>query len=246
VHVSELQQLLDRLVAAGAPGAAGWVRNKRGSLGAASGLADRRTGQPMRPELRFRAGSMTKSLVAAVVLRLAAEGRLSLADPLERWLPGSLRYGDRVSLRQLPSHTGGVVHRTATLEQALYASRPGRLRPWTPQALVAMVADQPPAFPAGTAWSYSNTGYVLLGLVVEAASQRTLGQELGRSILGPLGLRDTLLPDGAPEIPGPSARGYSLLLGPHGEALDGPLLDFTVQTPRGPGRRARWCQRFPT
>jgi D-alanyl-D-alanine carboxypeptidase len=246
VHVSELQQLLDRLVAAGAPGAAGWVRNERGSLGAASGLADRRTGQPMRPELRFRAGSLTKSLVAAVVLRLAAEGRLSLADPLERWLPGSLRYGDRVSLRQLPSHTGGVAHRTATLEQALYASRPGRLRPWTPQALVAMVADQPPAFPAGTAWSYSNTGYVLLGLVVEAASQRTLGQELGRSILGPLGLRDTLLPDGAPEIPGPSARGYSLPLGPHGEALDGPLLDFTVQTPRGPGRRARWCQRFPT
>jgi D-alanyl-D-alanine carboxypeptidase len=233
--VSELQQLLDRLVAAGAPGAAGWVRNERGSLGAASGLANRRTRQPMRPELRFRAGSMTKSLVAAVVLRLAAEGRLSLADPLERWLPGSLHYGDRVSLRQLLNHTGGVPHRTATLEQALYASRPGRLRAWTPQALVAMVADQPPVFPAGTAWSYSNTGYVLLGLVVEAASQRTLGQELGRSILGPLGLRDTLLPDSAPEIPGPSARGYSLPLGPHGEALDGPLLDFTVQNPSWAG-----------
>jgi D-alanyl-D-alanine carboxypeptidase len=101
---------------------------------------------------------------------------------LERWLPGSLPYGDRVSLRQL-----------------------------------------------------LNTGYVLLGLVVEAASQRTLGQELGRSILGPLGLRDTLLPDGGPEIPGPSARGYSLPLGPHGEALGGPLLDFTVQNPSWAG-----------
>jgi D-alanyl-D-alanine carboxypeptidase len=104
--VSELQQLLDRLVAAGAPGAAGWVRNERGSLGAASGLANRSTRQPMRPELRFRAGSVTKSLVAAVVLRLAAEGRLSLADPLERWLPGSLPYGEQVSLRQLLNHTG--------------------------------------------------------------------------------------------------------------------------------------------
>ena len=139
--MSELQQLLDRLVAAGAPGAAGWVRNERGDLGAASGLANRRTRQPMRPELRFRAGSMTKSLVAAVVLRLAGEGRLSLADPLERWLPGTLPYGDRVTLRQLLNHTGGVPNPTATLLQALYASRPGRLRAWTPQALVDMVTE---------------------------------------------------------------------------------------------------------
>jgi D-alanyl-D-alanine carboxypeptidase len=243
--VSELQQLLDHLVAAGAPGAAGWVRNERGSLGAASGLANRRTRQPMRPELRFRAGSMTKSLVAAVVLRLAAEGRLSLEDPLERWLPGSLRYGDRVSLRHLLNHTGGVPSPTATLEQALYASRSGRLRAWTPQALVAMVADQPPAFPAGAAWSYSNTGYVLLGLVVEAASQRTLDQELDRSILTPLGMRDTLLPDSAPEIPGPSARGYSLPLGPQGEALDGPLLDFTVQNPSWAGAAGALVSTLP-
>jgi D-alanyl-D-alanine carboxypeptidase len=243
--VSELQRLLDRLVAAGAPGAAGWVQDERGSRGAASGLANRRTRQPMRPELRFRAGSMTKSLVAAVVLRLAAEGRLSLADPLERWLPGTLPYGDRVSLRQLLNHTGGVPQRTATLVQELYASRPGRLRAWTPQALVAMVADERPAFPAGTAWSYSNTGYILLGLVVEAASQRTLEQELGRSILGPLGLRDTLLPDSAPEIPGPSARGYSLPLGPDGEALDGPLLDFTVQNPSWAGAAGALVSTLP-
>jgi len=191
--VSELQQLLDRLVAAGAPGAAGWVRDERGSLGAASGLANRRTRQPMRPELR----------------------------------------------------TGGVPHRTTTLEQALYASRPGRLRAWTPRALVAMVADQPPTFPAGRAWAYSNTGYVLLGLVVEAASQRTLSQELDRSILGPLGLRDTLLPDSAPEIPGPSARGYSLPLGPEGEALDGPLLDFTVQNPSWAGAAGALVSTLP-
>ena len=244
-RVSELQQLLDRLVAAGAPGAAGWVRDERGSLGAASGLADRRTRQPMRPELRFRAGSMTKSLVAAAVLKLAAEGRLSLADPLERWLPGVLRYGDRVSLRQLLNHTGGVPDRTATLEQELYASRPGRLRAWTPEALVARVADEAPAFPAGTAWSYSNTGYILLGLVVEAAGQRPLGQELDRSILEPLALRDTLLPDGAPEIPEPSARGYSLPLGPDGEVLDGPLLDFTAQNPSWAGAAGALVSTLP-
>jgi CubicO group peptidase (beta-lactamase class C family) len=115
----------------------------------------------------------------------------------------------------------GRAHPTATLEQALSSSRQGRLRQWTPQDLVAA---QPTTLPAGTAWSSSNTGYVLLGLVVETASHRTLGQELSRSILGPLGLGDTLLPDRTPELPGPGAHGYSLPPGPHGEALDGPLL----------------------
>ena len=76
-QVSELQQL----VAAGAPGAAGWVQNEGGRRGAASGLADLRTHQPMRPELRFRAGSLTRSLVATAVLGLAAEGRLRWPTP---------------------------------------------------------------------------------------------------------------------------------------------------------------------
>ena len=109
--------------------------------------------------------------------------------------------------------------------------RQGRLRDWTPQALVALVADRPPDFPPGAAWSYSNTGYILLGLVVEAAGGRTLAQELHRRILGPLGLCGTSLPDDASELPSPMARGYSLPVGPRGEALDGPLLDFTVQSP---------------
>ena len=163
--MSELQQLLDRLVAAGAPGAAGWVRNERGSHRAASGLANRRTRQPMRPELRFRAGSMTKSLVAAVVLRLAAEGRLSLADPLERWLPGTLPYGGRVSLRQLLNHTGGVPHRTDTLVQELYASRPGRRARWCRSSRATRrsrpTSPRPPrprAAPPRRRWSWFTSG----------------------------------------------------------------------------------------
>ena len=244
--MSELQQLLDRLVAAGAPGAAGWVRNERGSHGAASGLANRRTRQPMRPELRFRAGSMTKSLVAAVVLRLAAEGRLSLADPLERWLPGTLPYGDRVSLRQLLNHTGGVPHRTDTLVQEVYASRPGRLRTWTPQALVAMVADEPQAFPAGTTWSYSNTGYLLLGLVVEAASNGPSG----RSSAGPSSRRSacsTPCSRTALQTSRGRARMATACRWAHtGRRSMAPCWTSPSRTPRGPERRARWCQRFPT
>jgi D-alanyl-D-alanine carboxypeptidase len=96
---------------------------------------------------------------------------------------------------------------------------------------VALVADQPPGFPPGTAWSYSNTGYILLGLVVEAASGSTLGQELHRRIFGPLGLNGTSFPETSPGIPSPRSRGYSLPLGPQGEPLDGPLLDVTAQNP---------------
>jgi D-alanyl-D-alanine carboxypeptidase len=100
-------------------------------------------------------------------------------------------------------------------------------RVWTARELVGLVADQPPDFPPGTAWSYSNTGYVLLGLIVEAATGHTLGQELASRVFGPLGLHDSFLPVDSPGIPSPSSRGYSLPLG----AEQGPLLDFTVYNP---------------
>ena len=185
----------------------------------------------MRPGLHFRAGSLTKSFVATVVLQLVAEGRLSLSDTLERWLPAILPYGDRVTVHQLLNHTSGVPDYWATVERTLAGSRQGRLRAWTPQALVGLVADQPPGFPPGTAWSYSNTGYVLLGLTVETATGNTLARELGRCIFGPLGLRDTLLPGNSPGIPSPTSRGYSVPLSPQGEVITGPLLDFTAQNP---------------
>jgi D-alanyl-D-alanine carboxypeptidase len=230
-QLEQVQRLLDSLVAAGAPGAAAWVQDERSSLQAASGLADLDSGRPMGPKLHFRAGSLTKSFVAAVVLRLVAEGRLGLSDTLERRLPGILPYGDQVSIRQLLNHTGGVPHDWATIERALYASPPGRLHAWTPQELIALVAGRPLDFPPGTAWAYSNTGYILLGLIVEAATGNPLDQELDRCILGPLGLRHTYLPGDARELPVPMSRGYSLRVGPGGEVLDGPLLDFTVQNP---------------
>ena len=240
-QLEKLQGLLDGLVAAGAPGAAAWVQDEDGSLQAASGVADISTGRPMEARLRFRAGSLTKSLVATVVLQLVAEGRLSLADTLERWLPGILPYGDQVTIRQLLGHTSGVPQDWATIERALYGSRQGRFRDWSPQALVALVAGRPPSFPPGTAWSYSNTGYILLGLVVETAGGATLAQELQRRIVEPLGLRRTYLPGDARELPGPLSRGYSLRVGPRGEVLDGPLLTSRFRVPRGPGRRAHWC-----
>ena len=227
----ELQRLLDRLVAAGAPGAAALVHDEGGVRRAAAGVADRRTGRPMRSWLRFRAGSVTKSFVATVVLQLVAEGKVSLSDTVERWLPGILPYGHGVTIRKLLNHTSGVPNYTAILWPTLYGSPQGRFRTWTPRELVSLVADRPLTLPPGTAWSYSNTGYVLAGMIVEQATGRELARELAGRVFGPIGLRRTSFPVNTAGIPSPSSRGYSLPLSTELEVLDGPLLDFTHQDP---------------
>jgi D-alanyl-D-alanine carboxypeptidase len=231
IDPGELRRLLDQIVAAGAPGAAALVRDEHGVQQAASGLADLRTGRPMRPKLNYRVASVTKPFVATVVLQQVAEGRLSLSDTVERWLPGILPYGGQVSIRQLLNNTSGVPEYLLVPLLELYESKQGRFRSWTPRELVALVAGQSPLFPPGTTYSYSNTNYVLAGLIVEAATGRTLGQELKRRIIRPLGLGDTFFPVNRPDIPGRNARGYSLPLGDQGPVLDGPLLDFTVYNP---------------
>jgi D-alanyl-D-alanine carboxypeptidase len=227
IDPGELQRLLDQIVAAGSPGATARVRDEHAVQQAASGVADLRTGRPMRPGLTYRVGSVTKPFVATVVLQLVAEGRLSLSDTVERWLPGILPYGDQVTIRQLLNHTSGVPDYTLEPLVRLYTFPHGRFRAWRPRELVALIADQPPDFPPGTAWSYSNTGYVLAGLIVQAATGHKLGQELAQRIFRLLGLRDTFFPVNRPDIPGRNARGYSLPLGQE----DGPLLDFTVYNP---------------
>jgi D-alanyl-D-alanine carboxypeptidase len=164
----ELRRLLHELVAAGAPGAAGRLVGERDVVKAAS-VADAQARRPMRPGLHYRVGSVTKSFVATVVLQLVDERRLALDDTVERWLPGILPYGRQVTVRHLLSHTGGVPDYVAVPYVGLYTDPQQRLRAWTPRELVALVAGQPPRFPPGSAWSYSNTDYVLAGMIVEAA-----------------------------------------------------------------------------
>ena len=199
----ELLQLVTELVAAGAPGAAARIEDERGVEQVASGVADLRTGRAMQPHLHFRAGSVTKPFVATVVLQLVADGKLSLSDPVDRWLPGVLSYGDQINIRHLLNHTSGVPHNAPILWRSLYGSPDGRFRTWTPRAQIALVADLPPLFPAGTAWAYTNVGYTLLGLIIEAATGTRLGTQLSRRIFRPLGLRDTSFPVAGTRHPEP-------------------------------------------
>src|SRR4051794_30865069 len=207
---AQLQQLLDQIVAGGAPGAIGLVRQGDTTVRAASGTADLGTHRAMSVGDRFRVGSITKSFVATVVLQLVGEGRLSLDDSVARWLPGLVPNGRHITVRQLLNHTSGLFSYTDDPRVlAPYLQQHNSHFVWRPRQLVAIATSHPPLFPPGTAWAYSNTNYVLLGLIVERATGTDLGRQLRQRIFDPLRLRDTSFPVITGRIPGRHAHGYA-------------------------------------
>jgi D-alanyl-D-alanine carboxypeptidase len=196
-----LQQQLDGVVEAGAPGVVGLVRTGERTWQGASGLGDLRANRPARAGDRFRVGSVTKSFVAALVLQLVGEGRLSLDDNLERWLPGLVPSGERITVRQLLNHTSGLYNYSDDLPEP-----PRRFRP---RELVAIATGHKPLFTPGTQFPYSNTNYILAGLLVERVTGQPLDDQLEQRIFQPLGLDHTELPTTQRAPGGPHARGYA-------------------------------------
>ena len=189
----ELGALLDRVVDAGAPGALIVVKDGSTVRVAARGFADRDAARPMRPDDRFRIGSVTKTFVAALVLRLVEEGRLRLDDPVERWLPGLVPGGRSITVRHLLSHTAGLPD---YVEDPRLRREPERR--WTPTELVSLaLARSRERVPPGGAFAYSSTDYVLLGLIAEKAGGADLGDQLRDRLFEPLGLRRTSFEPGA-------------------------------------------------
>jgi D-alanyl-D-alanine carboxypeptidase len=160
----------------------------------------------MRPRDRFRVGSVTKTFVASIVLQLAGEGRLALEDTVERWLPGLVPGGTNITIRQLLNHTSGVGDYADDAFVRRVLDERGKV--WAPGELIAIGTSHPPLFAPGAGLAYSSTGYIALGLIVEAASGHPLASELRRRIFTPLQLRSTSL-DAGPRITGPHAHGYT-------------------------------------
>lgn len=190
-----LQRIVKLLVREGAPGALAEVRTRTRVRRAAAGVSQRQPRVALRARDRFRAASITKSLVATVILELAAEGKLSLDDTIEHWLPRIVPNGAGITLRELLNHTSGLFNYS---EGADWVPRvladPQRI--WLPKELIALAAAHAPYFTPGTDWHYANTNYVLLGLVIEAATGRSVGDELRDRIFQPLGLGETSFPTG--------------------------------------------------
>ncbi|MFI6051245.1 serine hydrolase domain-containing protein [Streptomyces violascens] len=215
------QRAMDAAVAAGVPGVIGVAEDGRGRWTGEAGVADTRTGRERRAQDTFRVGSLTKTFVSTVLLQLEAEGRLSLDDSVDTWLPGLVRGngndGRAITLRQLLNHTSGIYNYTADPDFQRLIFGPGffehRYDTWTPERLVRTALAHRPDFAPGTSWKYSNTNYILAGMVIQKVTGRSYAQEAERRILRPLNLRSTSFPGTDARMPQPSGRAYSTLGG---------------------------------
>ncbi|WP_053643034.1 serine hydrolase domain-containing protein [Streptomyces sp. XY431] len=233
----ELRTLVER---GGATAALGEVReNGRRPWRDAAGVVDLDSGRAVRTDSRFRIGSVTKTFVSTVVLQLADEGRLRLDDPVDRYLPGVVPNGGAITLRQLLQHTSGLFdyledprflyHDEASLRAYLAE---GRWTDFRPEELVSAAVGHPPYFEPGQGWYYSNTNYILTGMIIRKVTGRTWQREVERRIVEPLHLDSTTFPNSSARIPGPHAHGYIQL--PEGPA-DVTRLNPTVADAAGNG-----------
>jgi CubicO group peptidase (beta-lactamase class C family) len=138
-------------------------------------------------DTRFRIGSATKTFTAVAVLRLVDEGKIALDDPVAKYVPNLPQAWTGVTIRMLLSHTSGVPDYVFA---PTFRGREARLIQ-TPESLVALVREKPLVFAPGTGWRYSNTGYVLLGMVIEKVSERPYADYLREEFFKPLGMADT-------------------------------------------------------
>ncbi|ONK13033.1 D-alanyl-D-alanine carboxypeptidase precursor [Streptomyces sp. MP131-18] len=224
-----VQERLDDVVAAGAVGALVEVRDERGVWRGTSGVAELDTAREVPARGQFRVGSISKTFVATVALQLVGEGRLRLDDSVEAWLPGVVPDGHRITVRQLLNHTSGLYDYKPTLPMPPEPEfLDHRWRTWTAAELVQRAVANPPSFePPGSDYAYSNTGYLLLGQIIEEVTGRSYGEEIERRVIRPLRLRDTSLPGASPLMPGPHARGY-VPIRQDGEER---LVDYTEMNP---------------
>ncbi|GGK46031.1 serine hydrolase domain-containing protein [Streptomyces flaveus] len=229
---SATQEAMDAAVKDGVPGVAGQAKDKYGTWKATSGVGNLKTQQPRSAHDRYRVGSITKTFVSTVLLQLEAEGRLSLDDKVEKWLPGVVRGnghdGSKITLRQLLNHTSGISNYTE--DEAFgrkYFLKDGffkhRYDTATLGQLVETAMAHKPDFAPGTSWNYSNTNYTLAAMVIESATGNSYGHEIRDRIVEPLGLRATFVPGTYPKVPGPSSRAYGKLA----ETATGPTYDVT-------------------
>ncbi|WP_405232277.1 serine hydrolase domain-containing protein [Lentisalinibacter salinarum] len=166
-------------------------------LVAATGLADMHAKMPMRPDDRMLAASIGKTFTGAMALALSREGRLGLDDPLAEWLGDEPWYErlpnhDTITLRHLLRHRSGLSdHVYDEAFGAEFAQRLATGRSFAPRELIGYVLDEEPLFLPGEGFAYTDTGYVLLGLVIEKATREGYYEGVARRFLEPLGLSHT-------------------------------------------------------
>lgn len=225
-----LKQVIDSPLGS-APGAVLSVHAGDWQYIAATGFADPSAATPIDCAMPFQIGSNTKMMTSVVLLQLMEEGRLGIDDLLSMHLPefaARLPHGEAITLRHLAQHTSGIFSYTDNapdgtpgLMEGATTSRDALVRPLEPQEMVDFVIEHgEPNFPPGAegSWSYSNTGYVLLGMVIEKLEKKPIGKSFETRIFGPLGMNKTYLWNGIPRPEFGLPR--SFLEGDHYETTD--------------------------
>ena len=158
---------------------------------------------PMSPRDVFRIGSITKPMVAVTVLKLVERGLVSLEDTVDRWLPGLVPHGRAIMIEQLLDHSSGLAD---YLDSQRFPTDLTQ-KPMSPGELVGLGTSEPVLFPPGRGAHYSNTGYILLGMIIERVTNRSLASNLHSAVFAPVGMNASTL--GTPGTDtAPVARGY--------------------------------------
>jgi CubicO group peptidase (beta-lactamase class C family) len=196
------------------------VKNGRTILAKGYGFADLENDVPATPETVYRIGSITKQFTSAAIMRLVEQGKLSLDDTLQKLLPNFPTQGNRVTVRHLLNHTSGIKSYTSLGPKW---ARVVRLD-LAPDSVVALFANEPFDFKPGDAYRYNNSGYFLLGMIIEKLSGKPYGQYLQDEFFTPLNLKSTLYCDQAPLIRH-RAQGYATQ--PGGKFINAEPLSMT-------------------
>jgi D-alanyl-D-alanine carboxypeptidase len=231
LNVTALEAAIADLPSADASGALVRVTKSTGSAGewsGTSGEADLTTHAPVNPDGYFRIGSVTKAFTAVMVLQLAQEHRIDLNQPVQRYLPGLLPDSYLpVPVYTLLDHTAGL---PSVDIPELYNPQwilDHRYDVWTPQQVVATATQHPADFAPGTKQKYTNTAYVVAGMLLEKVTGRSYARNLRDRIATPLNLCHTYYPENDPHLPNPAARGYL--------NVDGVMKDATEMNQSIPG-----------
>lgn len=186
----------------------------------AVGLADRELGVPNAPDFKFRIGSITKQFTATAILQLQEAGKLSVDDPVSKYYPAAPASWAKVTIWNLLTHTSGI-----PTDTAIHVFDVSARLPHTPEELIQLTQDKPLEFEPGSKFAYNNTGYVLLGYIIEKVSGQPYADYLKQHVFGPLGMTSSGYDSSAEIIPG-RAKGYGP--GPQGGWRNAVFIDMSV------------------
>ena len=203
---AKADKMLADAYAANGPGAAVIVtENGKTVYAAGRGLADVERKVAITPETHFRLGSITKQFTAAAIMKLVEQGKISLDDPLSKYLPDYPAASASATVRQLLNHSGGMMSYTGIPGWMVEAKTS---RAYSTDQLIAEFKDMPPPFKPGAKMDYNNSGYVLLGAILERVTGKSWDQAVGDLVVAPLKLATIRTGIGADGSPG-MAVGYT-------------------------------------